>query len=79
MVGVDVDDHDPFNLGNPTRSTPSLVRRLRGDAHIQLDDVGSFSFQQFGVKVERSLRRDEELGANSAGFCPNYLFRVRRN
>jgi hypothetical protein len=64
MVGVDVDDHDPFNLGDPTRSTPSLVRWLRGDAHVMLDDVGSFLFQQVGVEVERSLRHHDGVTTN---------------
>jgi hypothetical protein len=78
MVGVDVDNHDPFSLGDPTRSTPSLVWRLRGDAHVWLLLVlGSWSRGRENTPV--SQRFDDELGANSAALRLDYLFGHRQH
>jgi hypothetical protein len=40
------------------------MRQLRGDAHVRLDNIDSFIFQQVGVEVERSLRHHDSVTMN---------------
>jgi hypothetical protein len=61
----------------------SLVRRLRGVAHVRLDDIGSSSFQRVGVEVERSVRQHNSgvmiLAKNRQGYARTVLTKIVGN
>ena len=44
------------------------VQRLRGDTHVQLDDVGASPFQRIHGEVERSLQRHSGVMMNVVQF-----------
>ena len=55
------------------------VQRLRGDTHVQLDDVGASPFQRIHGEVERSLQRHGGVMMNVAQFRQGFARTVLRS